>query len=89
MKAVSDLSGRNDEVLIVRSTSTVFSPKIHPDFLQAARGLGGALLFALPMLMTMEMWELGLYANPLRLLLLCLLNIRCWWGLPIGSVLSG
>ncbi|EMG51544.1 hypothetical protein WYI_22080 [Ochrobactrum sp. CDB2] len=82
MKAVSDLSGRNDEVLIVRSASTVSSPKIHPDFFTGlARGLGGALLFALPMLMTMEMWELGLYANPLRLLLLCLLNIPLLVGL--------
>lgn len=40
-----------------------------------ARGTAGALLFALPMLMTMEMWFLGLYINPWRLLLLCLLNL--------------
>lgn len=40
-----------------------------------ARGLAGALLFALPMLMTMEMWFLGLYVNRTRLLLLCLLNL--------------
>lgn len=40
-----------------------------------ARGTAGALLFALPMLMTMEMWFLGLYINPWRLLLLCVLNI--------------
>lgn len=39
------------------------------------RGLGGALLFALPMLMTMEMWYLGLYADRSRLLLLCVLNL--------------
>lgn len=58
------------------STSTIPSGNIHTDFFTGlARGLGGALLFALPMLMTMEMWELGLYANPMRLLLLCLLNI--------------
>ncbi|KAB0565329.1 TIGR02587 family membrane protein [Brucella pituitosa] len=79
---VSDLSGRDDEVLIVRSTSTIPSANIHPDFFTGlARGLGGALLFALPMLMTMEMWELGLYANPMRLLLLCLLNIPLLIGL--------
>lgn len=46
-----------------------------------ARGLAGALLFALPMFMTMEMWELGLYANPGRLLLLCLLNVPLLFGL--------
>jgi putative integral membrane protein (TIGR02587 family) len=40
-----------------------------------ARGLAGALLFALPMLMTMEMWFLGLYVNRSRLLLLCILNL--------------
>lgn len=36
-----------------------------------ARGLAGALLFALPMLMTMEMWSLGLYVDRGRLLILC------------------
>ncbi|MEI3806177.1 TIGR02587 family membrane protein [Agrobacterium sp. CCNWLW32] len=40
-----------------------------------ARGTAGALLFALPMLMTMEMWFLGLYVNSWRLLLLCILNL--------------
>ncbi|MDH7793675.1 TIGR02587 family membrane protein [Ochrobactrum sp. AN78] len=66
----------------MRSTSTIPSSNIHPDFFTGlARGLGGALLFALPMLMTMEMWELGLYANPMRLLLLCLLNIPLLIGL--------
>ncbi|WP_084364152.1 TIGR02587 family membrane protein [Rhizobium sp. RU36D] len=40
-----------------------------------ARGIAGALLFALPMLMTMEMWFLGFYMGRDRLLLLMLLNI--------------
>jgi putative integral membrane protein (TIGR02587 family) len=35
------------------------------------RGLAGALLFSLPMLMTMEMWWLGFTVEPLRLALLC------------------
>src|SRR4051812_3546043 len=35
-----------------------------------ARGLGGAILFALPLLMTMEMWWLGFYLSAWRLLLL-------------------
>lgn len=47
-----------------------------------ARGIAGALLFALPMLMTMEMWELGVYMDRSRLLLLLLLNI------PLLIVLS-
>jgi putative integral membrane protein (TIGR02587 family) len=40
-----------------------------------ARGVAGALLFALPMLMTMEMWELGGYMDRSRLFLLLLVNI--------------
>lgn len=39
------------------------------------RGIGGALLFALPMFMTMEMWALGFYIDRFRLLILLLLNI--------------
>jgi putative integral membrane protein (TIGR02587 family) len=35
-----------------------------------ARAFGGALLFSLPMLMTMEMWELGVHMDRLRLVLL-------------------
>ena len=34
-----------------------------------ARAFGGALLFALPLLMTMEMWALGSTMHPLRLAL--------------------
>jgi putative integral membrane protein (TIGR02587 family) len=44
-------------------------------FAGIARGIAGALLFALPMLMTMEMWELGVYMDRSRLLLLLLVNI--------------
>ncbi|UNK39253.1 TIGR02587 family membrane protein [Shinella sp. H4-D48] len=40
-----------------------------------ARGVAGALFFALPMLMTMEMWYLGFYMARERLLLLVILNI--------------
>ncbi|MCI9865209.1 TIGR02587 family membrane protein [Rhizobium skierniewicense] len=47
-----------------------------------ARGGGGALLFALPMFMTMEMWELGFYMDRTRLLLLLFIN------LPLLIVLS-
>jgi putative integral membrane protein (TIGR02587 family) len=39
------------------------------------RGAAGALLFAVPMLMTMELWELGDYTEPYRLLVMLLLNI--------------
>jgi len=39
-----------------------------------ARAFGGAIIFALPLLMTMEMWSIGLYVHPLRLLLFILAN---------------
>ena len=39
------------------------------------RGVAGALLFSLPMLMTMEMWYLGFYIARERLLLLMILNL--------------
>lgn len=39
-----------------------------------ARGGAGAMLFALPMLMTMEMWYLGIYMDRDRLLLLMVVN---------------
>lgn len=47
-----------------------------------ARGFAGALLFALPMFMTMEMWELGFYMDRTRLLVLLLVNV------PLLTVLS-
>nr|WP_244606632.1 TIGR02587 family membrane protein [Arsenicitalea aurantiaca] len=40
-----------------------------------ARAFGGALVFSLPVFMTMEMWELGFYMDRARLILLVLLNI--------------
>jgi putative integral membrane protein (TIGR02587 family) len=39
-----------------------------------ARAFGGAIIFGLPLLMTMEMWSMGLYVHPLRLLLFIALN---------------
>ena len=46
-----------------------------------ARAFGGAVIFGLPMLMTMEMWELGATMEPLRLALLLLLSIPLLIGL--------
>ncbi|MDP9840052.1 putative integral membrane protein (TIGR02587 family) [Neorhizobium huautlense] len=39
------------------------------------RGAAGALLFGVPMLMTMELWELGFYIERYRLLILLTANI--------------
>lgn len=41
----------------------------------AGRAAGGALIFSIPMLMTMEMWWLGFYMDRLRLALLIALTI--------------
>ncbi|MDQ3960055.1 MAG: TIGR02587 family membrane protein, partial [Pseudomonadota bacterium] len=46
-----------------------------------ARAFGGAILFSFPMLMTMEMWWLGFYMDPLRLALFILLDIPLLVGL--------
>ncbi|ORE98610.1 TIGR02587 family membrane protein [Aurantimonas sp. 22II-16-19i] len=46
-----------------------------------ARAFAGALLFALPMLMTMEMWQLGFSVDPLRLALLLVLAVPLLTGL--------
>ena len=46
-----------------------------------ARAFGGAIIFSLPMLMTMEMWQLGFYIDPVRLSLLLLLLVPLLVGL--------
>ncbi len=50
-----------------------------------ARATGGAILFALPMLMTMEMWWLGFYMQPVRLGLLIILAVPLLSGLAFYS----
>lgn len=56
-------------------SATLNSSKGGAFLIGLARGVGGALLFALPMFMTMEMWFLGFYMSREKLLLLCVLNI--------------
>ena len=46
-----------------------------------ARAFGGAIIFGLPMLMTMEMWFLGFYIDRERLLLFVMLNLLVLVGL--------
>ncbi|MFO7276098.1 MAG: TIGR02587 family membrane protein [Pseudomonadota bacterium] len=46
-----------------------------------ARAYAGALIFALPMLMTMELWWIGFYADPLRLAVLTAATIPILAGL--------
>ncbi|MES2569254.1 MAG: TIGR02587 family membrane protein [Verrucomicrobiota bacterium] len=46
-----------------------------------ARAFGGALIFSLPLFMTMEMWQLGFAADPMRIALLVVLMIPVLVGL--------
>jgi putative integral membrane protein (TIGR02587 family) len=46
-----------------------------------ARAFGGALIFSLPVFMTMEMWQLGFTAEPLRIALLVVLMVPVLVGL--------
>jgi putative integral membrane protein (TIGR02587 family) len=46
-----------------------------------ARAFGGAIIFGLPLLMTMEMWFLGFYAHPTRLLIFLCANFVILVGL--------
>jgi putative integral membrane protein (TIGR02587 family) len=46
-----------------------------------ARAFAGALIFGLPMLMTMEMWQLGFYIGPYRLILLLVVLVPLLAGL--------
>jgi putative integral membrane protein (TIGR02587 family) len=46
-----------------------------------SRAGAGALIFAFPLLMTMEMWELGFYMEPVRLLIFLLVSLPMLVGL--------
>ena len=50
-------------------------------FVGLARACAGALIFGLPMLMTMEMWEIGSYLDPWRLAALLLVTVPLLTGL--------
>ena len=53
------------------------APAVAGSIQEYARGVAGGLLFSLPLLYTMEMWEMGLVAEPARLLV----------GLGVGFLL--
>ena len=46
-----------------------------------ARAFGGAIIFSLPIFMTMEMWHLGFYMDRVRLILFLFLGIPLLVGL--------
>lgn len=61
-------SATQQDVTTERGANTEFAVGL-------ARAFGGAVIFALPMFMTMEMWWLGFYMDRFRLILLALLSI--------------
>ena len=46
-----------------------------------SRAFAGALIFGLPLLLTMEMWWLGFYLEPWRLAQLSLVNLAVLYGM--------
>jgi putative integral membrane protein (TIGR02587 family) len=57
--------------------------KANRDFaIASARAFGGAIIFSLPLMMTMEMWWLGFYMDRFRLVLFLVLTV------PVLAVLS-
>lgn len=55
-------------------------------FVGLGRAFAGAVIFALPMLMTMELWLMGVYVSPLRLVVLMVAMVPLLTGL---SMISG
>ena len=70
------------------------APSILRSIREYARGVAGGLLFSLPLLYTMEMWELGLVTEPPRLLIglgfgfVMLLGYNRYAGLHCDASLS-
>jgi putative integral membrane protein (TIGR02587 family) len=71
MRASGNVNGLGRTVLAsVTATKRCSGPLFERSFLVAlARAFAGAIIFALPLIMTMEMWALGFYMDPLRLAL--------------------
>lgn len=58
------------------------APWVSPSYLRdLGRAFGGALLFSLPLLMTMEMWQLGMTLEPWRQLAFLMVSLPVLYGL--------
>ena len=60
--------------------------KHRTQWLGIGRAVGGAVVFGMPLMMTMEMWWLGLFVDPLRLLVLVLISLPVLVG--VSSVIG-
>ena len=72
--------------MVASASSVIVSPTTGEFLVGLGRATAGALIFSLPMLMTMEMWWLGFTMEPLRLALLLVAGLPLLFGL---SRLSG
>lgn len=52
-----------------------------PEWVGIGRAIGGSIIFSLPIMMTMEMWWIGLYIDPIRLIILILLSLPLFYGI--------
>lgn len=52
---------------------------ISPVWVGLGRAIGGSIIFSLPMMMTMEMWWIGFYIDPFRLICLILLSLPLFY----------
>ncbi len=52
-----------------------------PAWIGIGRAVGGAIIFSLPMMLTMEMWWIGFYIEPLRLMALILVSLPLFVGI--------
>lgn len=57
------------------------SPEMQSAWVGIGRAVGGAIVFSLPIMMTMEMWWIGFYIEPLRLLILTALSLPLYYGI--------
>ncbi len=78
-------SGNKSNKKLAAQMKQVWTSRNRSFLIGLARASGGAILFALPMLMTMEMWWLGFYMHPLRLGLLIVLAVPLLTGLAFYS----
>ncbi|MHB1225638.1 MAG: TIGR02587 family membrane protein [Gemmatimonadaceae bacterium] len=88
--AMSGASGGHDKALPADVPADVPAARPTPGrtrrfLIGLARALGGAVLFSLPMLMTMEMWSLGFAMSRLRLALLLVVLVPVLVGLSYRS----
>lgn len=72
---MSKISGKLTKQSVVAGTENT------PEWIGIGRAIGGAIIFSLPMMMTMEMWWLGFYVSPIRLISLIALSLPLFYGI--------